>query len=87
MQTTDIEKENLESHVEICALRYKGLEERIANLELQLVDVRDTLANIQTAIEDLRQDQDSRWSQLQVAVIGLLMGVVGFLAVSWIQTL
>jgi len=87
MQTSDIEKENLESHVEICALRYKGLEERIEKVELHLSEISTMLRDLKTDIEDLRETQNTRWSQAQVAVIGLLMGVVGFLAVSWIQTL
>jgi hypothetical protein len=30
---TDIEKENLESHVELCALRYSALENRLESVE------------------------------------------------------
>ena len=30
---TDIEKTNLESHVELCALRYSALENRLENIE------------------------------------------------------
>jgi hypothetical protein len=31
--TTAIEKENLETHVELCALRYGQLETRLSNIE------------------------------------------------------
>jgi hypothetical protein len=31
--TTDIEKENLETHVELCALRYEALEKRLGSIE------------------------------------------------------
>jgi hypothetical protein len=30
---TDIEKENLESHVELCALRYDSLDKRLTSIE------------------------------------------------------
>lgn len=33
LHPTDIEKENLESHVELCALRYQSLETRLTNIE------------------------------------------------------
>ena len=33
LQPTDIEKENLESHVELCALRYGELERRLTSIE------------------------------------------------------
>jgi hypothetical protein len=31
--TTDIEKENLEAHVELCAQRYDALEKRLGSIE------------------------------------------------------
>jgi phage shock protein A len=31
--TTEIEKSNLETHVELCALRYKNLETRLSTIE------------------------------------------------------
>jgi len=33
MAGTEIEKENLEAHVELCAIRYQQLESRLANIE------------------------------------------------------
>lgn len=36
LHTTDIEKENLESHVELCALRYQNLETRLSNIETKV---------------------------------------------------
>jgi tetrahydromethanopterin S-methyltransferase subunit G len=33
VSTTDIEKENLEAHVELCAERYKQLETRLGSIE------------------------------------------------------
>lgn len=32
-ETTEIEKSNLETHVELCALRYKNLESRLTTIE------------------------------------------------------
>jgi len=49
---TDIEKINLEAHVELCAERYAALEEklshvdkRLSNLEHHMVDIKDTISN------------------------------------------
>lgn len=41
---TDIEKENLEAHVELCAERYRQLETRLTSIE-------EKVANLQTTIE------------------------------------
>jgi predicted nucleic acid-binding Zn-ribbon protein len=49
---TEIEKVNLEAHVELCAERYKSLEEkidlvnqRITTLEQHIIVIKDTIGN------------------------------------------
>ena len=34
--TTDLEKQNLEAHVDLCSERYKGLHDRLSAIELRL---------------------------------------------------
>ena len=33
---TELEKTNLEAHVDLCSERYKGLHDRLSNIELRL---------------------------------------------------
>lgn len=40
---TDIEKENLESHVELCALRYGELERRLTSIESKVSTLATTI--------------------------------------------
>jgi hypothetical protein len=40
---TDIEKQNLEAHVELCAQRYGALEQRLENVETKLSVLQDTV--------------------------------------------
>jgi hypothetical protein len=42
-KTTDIEKENLEAHVELCAERYKQLENRLTNVEGKIGTLQETI--------------------------------------------
>ena len=36
MSTTDLEKQNLEAHVDLCSERYKGLHDRLSAIEISL---------------------------------------------------
>jgi predicted nucleic acid-binding Zn-ribbon protein len=52
MSSTNIEKKNLEAHVELCAERYTALENKLNNLdnrmtklEQHIVDIKDSIAN------------------------------------------
>jgi 1,4-dihydroxy-2-naphthoate octaprenyltransferase len=37
--TTELEKESLEAHVDLCALRYRNLDNRLTNVENTLRDI------------------------------------------------
>ena len=39
LPTTSLEKESLEAHVDLCALRYQQLDSRLTNLEEKVDDV------------------------------------------------
>ena len=39
LTTTNLEKESLEAHVDLCALRYKNLDERLSNVEDKIDEV------------------------------------------------
>lgn len=40
---TDIEKENLEAHVELCAQRYDALEKRLTSIEGKVASLQVTI--------------------------------------------
>ena len=42
-QPTDIEKENLEAHVELCAQRYDALEKRLSRIEGKVAQLQETV--------------------------------------------
>jgi hypothetical protein len=43
LEPTDIEKTNLESHVELCALRYGALESRLTAIEKKVGDLQGVI--------------------------------------------
>jgi len=43
LPTTQLEKESLEAHVDLCALRYKGLDERLTKIEEKVDDIHDDI--------------------------------------------
>jgi len=48
--TTEIEKSNLESHVELCALRYRNLETRLSNIESKVEKVTVSIQSSQNSM-------------------------------------
>ena len=41
MSTTELEKQNLEAHVDLCSERYKGLHDRLSAIEIRLAKMNE----------------------------------------------
>ena len=54
--TTDLEKQSLEAHVDLCALRYKNLDDRMTKIEKKVEltekEKKKELKNIQKKLKD-----------------------------------
>lgn len=84
METTDLEKKSLEAHVDLCAQRYKFLEEKLdtvedkmTGLERVVMEVHDMLA----AMNDRRNDQIIGWG---LGIIGTLIAMIGWLVTQYV---
>jgi hypothetical protein len=79
------EETNLAAHVEICALRFKGIEEKMTNLEKRLDKVEDTLADLKTQTQTgfteikviLERNNSQRQTTLIASVGSIIVAVVG----------
>ena len=43
MSTTELEKQNLEAHVDLCSERYKGLHDRLSAIEMRLAKMNEDM--------------------------------------------
>ena len=50
LPTTSLEKESLEAHVDLCALRYKNLDERLTNIEGKVDDIHQDITDGQKSM-------------------------------------
>ena len=75
---TDIEKENLESHVELCALRYGELERRLGSIESKVSTVETKVA---TLAETILKSQNSMTKVLIGTAGTVVAGVISTIVV------
>jgi hypothetical protein len=82
--TTEIEKKSLEAHVELCAERYRFLEQKIGHMdekiESQSTVIREVHDMVQT-MGDKRTDQVMGWG---LAIIAGLVGIVAYLLTTFV---
>lgn len=77
--TTEIEKKSLEAHVELCAERYRFIEEKLEVVEGKVTTNNYVISEIRDMLQkvtDKRNDQLIGWG---VGVIAFLTAMVGYL--------
>ena len=77
--TTDIEKKSLEAHVELCAARYRFLEEKLETVERKVSELGDTMSQVRDMVQasiTKRNDQIIAWG---LGVMGVMVGIIGYL--------
>jgi hypothetical protein len=87
VDTTDIEKKSLEAHVELCAERYRMLELKVETVEREIGEVKDMVTEVHGIVRKMgekRNDQIIAWG---IGIIGMLLGIVGWLASHYVKTL
>ena len=84
MDTTEIEKQSLEAHVELCAERYRQLEHQLEIVSDKMITLHigiNTLQNLIQTTDIKRNDQLLSWGG---SIIAILIATVGWLATHYI---
>ena len=84
VETTAIEKKSLESHVELCAERYKFMESKLETLDEKITKIEEVVEEVHNCVHKLtvrRNDQVMQWGG---AVILTLVGVIGWLLANYV---
>ena len=84
VQTTDIEKKNLETHVELCAERYKFLEQKLETVEEKVTGLEKVIREVHDMIQNMaekRNDQILNWG---LGIIGAMTAVIAWLVMTYV---
>jgi prefoldin subunit 5 len=84
METTDIEKKSLETHVELCAQRYKYLEEKLETVEQTVINLNAVVREVHDMVQNMSQRNTDRLINWGVGIIVSLVGLVGWLLATYV---
>lgn len=84
VETTSIEKKSLESHVELCAERYKFLENKLDTLDEKITKVEQVVEEVHNCIQEMQSRRNDQVMQWGGAIILTLVGVIGWLLASYV---
>jgi hypothetical protein len=78
---SEIEKQSLEAHVEICAVRYSNLETKLNNLEHRMDKLEGYLVGIKESLDDKLEGRGKQSVSIIVTILSVtltaLLGILG----------
>lgn len=83
-EPTQLERKNLETHVELCSERYKFLENKLESVEEKVSGLETVIREVHDMVQHMankRNDQIIAWGG---GTIAFLVGVVGWLVVTYV---
>jgi len=82
--TTDIEKKSLEAHVELCAERYRFLEEKLETMEDKISSINVVIREIHDMMANLNEKRHEQMISWGLGVIGSMVAIIGYLLVTYV---
>lgn len=82
MSASDIEKENLEAHVELCAERYRQLNLKLDNLGDKVSTMESMIADIKNTLSDANDKHNRQLITIGTSIIVVLIGAIVTLLVA-----
>lgn len=82
--TTDIEKKSLETHVELCAERYKFLEEKLENVEQKVTHTEVVIREVHDMVQSMAQKRTDQIISWGIGIIGFLVASLGWMITHYV---
>lgn len=82
MSASDIERENLEAHVELCAERYRQLNMKLDNLDDKVTAMEGMISDIKTSLSEANDKHNRQLITIGTSVIVVLIGAIVSLLVA-----
>jgi chromosome segregation ATPase len=83
-ETTEIEKKSLEAHVELCAERYRFLEEKLETVDSTLGSVKDDVSKVKDMMQRIVNQRNAQIINWGIGIIAVLGSIIGYLVANFV---
>jgi uncharacterized protein YoxC len=77
--TTELEKKSLEAHVDLCAQRYRFLEDKLTGVVEKIESVAHTVTDVKASVDKMSEKNNDRLINWGIGIIVFLVGIIGYL--------
>lgn len=82
--TTEIEKKSLEAHVELCAERYRFLEQKLETMEDKINNMNNVIRDIHDGIMAISEKRNTQIMTFGVGLTTTLLGIIAYLLTTYV---
>lgn len=83
-ETTELEKKSLEAHVDLCAQRYKFLEQKFVQVEEKINEQSHVIREVHDMVQNMGEKRNEQLMAWGMGIIGALVAIVGYLLVTYV---
>lgn len=78
-ETTDIEKKSLEAHVELCAERYRFLENKLEEVDAKMSAMDDMIRRVHDMVHDMSHQRNNQIISWGLGIMATMVGIIAYL--------
>lgn len=83
--TTDIEKKSLEAHVELCAERYRFLEQKLEDVETTITGLKETITRVHDMMQKITEKRNDQLIAWGLGLMGAMAAIIAWLVSKLLQ--
>ena len=83
-ETTELEKKSLEAHVDLCAQRYRFLEQKFQTVEEKINEQGRVIHEVHDMVQGMSEKRNEQLMAWGMGIIGALVAIVGYLLVTYV---
>jgi hypothetical protein len=84
-ETTDLEKKSLEAHVDLCAQRYRFLEQKFVQVEEKITDQGTVIREVHDMVQSMSEKRNDQLINWGVGIVGTLLAVIAYLVTTFVM--
>lgn len=83
-EPTNLEKKSLEAHVDLCAQRYRFLEEKLENVEDKISGLQTVIREVHDMVQRMGEKRNDQLINWAMGIGGTLIAVIAYLLVTYV---
>ncbi len=83
-ETTDLEKKSLEAHVDLCAQRYRFLEQKLDAVEDKILALNTVIREVHDMMQNMGEKRNDQLISWGLGIMGSMLAVIVYLVTKFV---